>query len=136
MGLKEKRATKEFREDRLESLLKQINKNAGFDVKIEIDWDTLAVDDYAHIYDECWPKVYFKPIIEAFKEMCDDDESKEIIQEGIDKIVIHNHSDNYSAEKWARFKNGVLTLNHSPITNVDDVHARKHVLMYVLEKEL
>ena len=121
MGLKEKRAAKEFVDTRLDSLLAQVSKQAKFEVDVEIDWDTLSVDDYSHLYDEAWPKVYFKPLIAAFKDMCADDLSREALQEGVKKVVICNHSDNYSAQKWARFKDGTLTLNHSPIINVNEV---------------
>jgi len=136
MGLREKKATKEFLDNRYESLKKQIDKEAGFDVKIDVDWDTLAVDDYAEAYDETWPKVYFQPIIKAFKEICSEDFAREALEEGLEKIVIHNHSDNYYASKWAVFKKGVLTLNHSPTTNVNQVQERAEYIKYIVEKDL
>ena len=82
------------------------------------------------------PKVYFKPLVKAFKDMCEEDFAQETIQEGLKKVVIHNYSDNYSASKWASFKKGILTLNHCPITNIDEVDARAEYIKHVVEKEL
>jgi len=136
MGLAERRATKDFENERFESLKKKIFKDSGFDFEIEVNWSTLEVEGFSHLYDECWPKVYFQPIAKAFKEMCSDDFAKEVIQESLKKVVIQNYSDNHRCDRFAEFKKGILTLNHSPITNVDDVDGRASNIQFIVEKEL
>jgi hypothetical protein len=136
MGLKERRSSKEFQDNRYPALYSQIKKEADFDISVEVNWETLEVDGFAHMYDECWPKVYFHPLVQAFKKLCDDDMSKEAVKESVKKVLIQNYSDNYSANRWATFKSGVLTLNHSPVTNVDNIEDRVHYLLEVVEKEL
>ncbi|MGI5309611.1 hypothetical protein [Rheinheimera sp. WS51] len=136
MGLAERKASREFQQNRMESLQQQINKEAGFDVEIEVNWDTLEVDNYGHLYDEAWPKVYFQPLMKAFRAICTDDFSREILQENLKKVVIQNYSDNYAADRFAEFKKGVLTLNHSPITNIHHLEDRAANIQQVVEKEL
>ncbi|MEE2025502.1 MULTISPECIES: hypothetical protein [Alkalimonas] len=136
MGLAEKKASRDFQQNRLEALQKQLNKEAGFDIELEVNWDTLEVDKYAHLYDEAWPKVYFHPLIKAFKEMCSDDFARDIIKESLKKVVIQNYSDNYAYDRFAEFKKGVLTLNHSPITNIHHENERAANIQFVVEKEL
>lgn len=136
MGLAEKKAAREFQNNRFESLKKQIDKEAGFEVDVEVNWETLQVEKYSHLFDETWPKVYFQPLIKALKEMCSEDFAQEAVQEGLKKVVIQNYSDNHNSDRFATFKNGVLTLNHSPIFNVDQVDDRAHNIQTVVEKEL
>ncbi|MEM5503633.1 hypothetical protein ACRN9C_04775 [Shewanella frigidimarina] len=136
MGLAERRATKEFESNRLGSLKEKIFKDSGFEFEIEVNWSTLEVDGYSHLYDECWPKVYFHPLAKAFKEMCSEDFARDIIKESLKKVVIQNYSDNHRSDKFAEFKNGVLTLNHSPVTNVEQIDDRASNIQKIVEKEL
>ena len=57
MGLKEKRAAREFQENPLHSLKKQIFTAAKFEFEIDVNWDTIAIDDYAHLFDQTLPLV-------------------------------------------------------------------------------
>ncbi|MDV2077972.1 MULTISPECIES: hypothetical protein [Marinobacter] len=138
MGLKERRKAKEFQEDRLPALQAKLNKVAKFEVPLEINWDTLSVDDQGDNYDIYWPMVYFEPLINGFKKICDDDMGQEALQEVLQKVVMQNFSDNWSANHWARFdrKTGVLTLNHSPVLNVPRVEEREVELINAIESEL
>jgi hypothetical protein len=75
-GLKEKRAVKDFQEKSYPKLAKEINSVLGVDVPIEVDWDSIAVDGQAHLYEEGFTKVFFTPLLEAFKSICADDMAK------------------------------------------------------------
>lgn len=136
MGLAEKKACRDFQQNRMNALQEQLNKAAGFDIELEVNWDTLLKDKYAHLYDEAWPKVYFHPLIKAFKEMCADEFARDIIKENLEKVVIQNYSSNYAYDRFAEFKKGVLTLNHCPITNIHHEHERAAYIKLVVEKEL
>jgi len=68
MGLKEKKAARDFEQDRLDSLKAQIFEAAKFEFEIEIKWDTITIDGYSHLYEQTWPLIYFEPVIIALKE--------------------------------------------------------------------
>lgn len=131
MGLVERRALKAFQEGRYPTLKKEMDEVAGFEVDVQVAWDTLVVDDYAHLYEEGWTKVYFTPVCEAFKEICIDDMGKEALREGLKKVIIrHSGSNEFS------FASGVLTVDYWPVTNIDDWMDRKRQIQKALEKGL
>ncbi|MGN6110522.1 MAG: hypothetical protein ACTHU0_35795 [Kofleriaceae bacterium] len=135
MGLAERRAIKEFETTIYPGLKKQIDEAAGFEVALEVKWDTLAKDEeYVKSWAEAWPKLFFEPIIDAFKRICIDDMGKEALKEGLKKVVVQNTKESYSSY-WAAFEAGVLTLDHQ-FTNVDYVSERTDTLVGVLEKGL
>lgn len=137
MGLKEKRAAREFEKNRLDSLNRQIFEAAKFEFDIEVNWDTIAIDDYSHLFDQTWPMIYFQPTIKAFKEMCSDEFTQEAIQADLKKIVIQNYGDVSNANRFADYKKGILTLNHSPIMNADNqIDDRAYCIQDVIEKAL
>jgi len=137
MGLKEKRAAREFEQNRLDSLKKQIFEAAKFEFEIEVNWDTIAVDNYSHMYDQTWPLVYFQPAINAFKDMCSDDFTREAIEGDLKKVVIQNVGNVWSANKFAEYSKGTLLLNHCPVSNVEnDVNLRAENIKKVVEDAL
>ena len=136
MGLAERRAAKNFETTLFPALQKQVAEAAGFDVPIEVAWDTLAVADSAHLYDEAWPKVYFLPLVEAFKAITIDAMGKDALKAALKKIVVVNKSGGYSPGSAYSFEGGTLTVDHESCTNVDDVQARAEHLQKLLEKAL
>ena len=136
MGLAERRAAKEFETYRFPGLKAEIDRSAGFEVLMEIDWESLAVDDYAHMYDDCWGKVYFKPLADAFALICRDDLGKEALKEHLKLVKVQNRSGCYNGDTWAHWKKGELTLDHAPCTNVDYVEDRVRGLVKIVETEL
>ena len=87
MGLKEKKAARDFQENNLEDLKKKVFDAAKFEFEIEIDWDSLSVDNYAHLYSQTWTQIYFEPMIIAFSKMCADSFSQEAIQDDLKKLL-------------------------------------------------
>jgi hypothetical protein len=136
MGLAERRASKEFLENRFPDLKKRIDQEAKFEVALEVKWDTLAVEGQAEMYDECWVKVYFQPLIAALKSICRDELGQEALRSELKQIIIQNTNGNYSSSSWANFQKGILVLDHEPITNVDYVEDRTKELITNLEKGL
>lgn len=138
MGLQERRAQKEFVDNVFPGLKAEMEKAAGFSLEVTVDWDSITEDNYAHMYREAWPKVYFEPTIEAFKAICIDDMGKEALKSKLKKVVIHNKHGIYYGDRWASFDDGsgTLTLDHQPVSNVDDVKARKEGLQTLLESKL
>lgn len=137
MGLREKKAAREFEKNRFDSLKRQIFEAAKFEFDIEVNWETLAIDDYAHLYDQTWPMIYFEPTIKAFKEMCSDEFSKEAIEEDLKKLIIQNYGNVHNTNHFATYSKGILTLNHSPILNAaNQIDERAESVQNAIEKEL
>jgi hypothetical protein len=134
-GLKEKRAVKNFQEQTFPKLTQQINTVANVDVPVEVDWDSIAVDDYADMYEEGFTKVYFTPLLDALKEICADDMGKDALKNALKKVVIKNSSNSYSPSNFS-FADGVLVIDHSPTTNIDDTKERTKKIVKLLEDAL
>ena len=60
MGLAERRGIEDFKSSRFEALRDQVTEAAGFAVPIEIDWESIAEDGRASLYDEAIPKGVFR----------------------------------------------------------------------------
>ncbi|WP_282175522.1 hypothetical protein [Vibrio nereis] len=137
MGLKEKKAAREFQEQRLDDLVSRAHKAAKFEFEFDIDWDSISVDNFSHLYDQTWSLIYFEPLINAMEELCDDKFYQEAIAEDMKKVVIHNVGDLSKASAHASYSEGTLTLNHSPIYNADNqINDRKEAIKEAIEKAL
>jgi hypothetical protein len=135
MGLAERRAVKTFQDEKVPALKKQVEEAAAFAVPMEVNWETIAPEGQAHLYDEAWPKLYFAPLVDAFKSICSDQMGKDALKGALKKVVIQNTKQNYSASYWCEFDGGVLTLEQS-LSNVDDVKDRTAALVTLLESKL
>ncbi len=134
MGLAEKRAIKEFQESVFPKIHEDIKAAAKFDVELDIQWDTLAVENQGHRYGEALPAIYFQPLIDALNDITQDDMGAEALKEALNKIEIKNvegRSDTY----WAKFENGVLELDKG-YSNEHAVSTRSGVVKDLLEKSL
>ncbi|SIS47461.1 hypothetical protein SAMN05421766_102133 [Zobellia uliginosa] len=136
MGLKENRFTKTFQEEQFPELKAQLIAAAGFDVALNIEWETLFEDRFLHLYKDSYPKIYFIPLIEAFKAITADDMGKEALAEGLKEVRITNTQDHHNPKNAYSFVDGILTVDHSPILNADQVENRTEVLTDLLEKNL
>jgi hypothetical protein len=138
MGLAERRIANDFQAQYYPALEKKIHEAAGYEVPIEMRWDTLAEGDprFSRQWIDGWPKIYFAPIIDAFKLIARDDMGKEALKGALKKIVIQNTTTSF-ASHWAKFDtaSGTLTLDYQ-FTNVNSVKDRTDVLVKVLEKSL
>ena len=136
MGLLEKRAAKAFQDDSYQKLTGEINTLVGSPIEFEVNWDTLALEEYTHMYDEGFSKVYFTPLINAIKEITLDDMGKEALKEVLKKVIIKNEGGIYYASGAYSFNSGVLTINHEPFSNINDITERSEALGKLLMKNL
>jgi hypothetical protein len=133
MGIAERKAASEFEETIFPKLKKEIDDAAHFDVPVEVEWNTLAVEGYEHLYGEAWPKVYFTPLIGALKALGVDTLGQEMLQSTLKRVVIRNTTGASSGSRMVRFQDGVLTLDHEPVSNVDDIQERQEAIQNALE---
>jgi hypothetical protein len=136
MGLLEKRALKTFQDDSYQKLTSEINTLAGYPLEFEVKWETLALDERASIYEESFTKVYFTPLLDAIKEIVNDDMGKEALKEALKKVVIKNEGGNVYGSNAYSFNGGVLTIDHEPFSNIDNVTERSMELGKLLMKNL
>jgi hypothetical protein len=76
--------------------------------------------------------VYFQPLVAALTAITVDDIGKTAVREGLKKIIVRN-TDKYVSTTGFTFADGVLTLDHKPHTNIDDVDQRAKGLQQMLE---
>jgi hypothetical protein len=135
MGLAERRGVERFKNDDYPGWKSRIDEAAGFEVPVEVEWQELAVADYADSYAGFFAKVYFQPLVDALSAAAVDDLGKNAIRAGLSKIVIRNAGGFYSAAGIS-FADGVLTIDHKPQTNIDYGEERAKGLQRALEAGL
>ncbi len=136
MNLAERRVAAEFESKVYPALKTRVEEAAGFAAPIEVKWDTLAAPGESHLWAQAWPQVYFEPLIEGLQNVCSDDMGRQAIREKLQKIVVQNVKGCIYGDCWASFQDGVLTLDHDPVTNISDGAQRKAGLIAVLESAL
>jgi hypothetical protein len=135
MGLAERRSAERFKNEDYPGWKSQIDQAAGFDVPVEVNWDELAVADYASSYADFFPQVYFQPLADALSAVGVDEMGKSALREGLSKIVIKN-TDAFYSTSGISFADGVLTFDHKPHANIGDGEERAKGLRQALESGL
>ncbi len=123
MGLRERRAVKNYEENIFPEQKARIDAAYGSAIEVDVDWDAIAVDGMDHMYDEAFTKVYFDTIAGVFERIAIDDFGREALQAGVTKVAITN-SDSFSNHRGFSFEEGVFTLDHKPTYNIDSVTDR------------
>jgi hypothetical protein len=136
MTLAERRIVNEFQNNQYPGFQKRVEEAAGFPVPVEVKWDTLAVPGESRLYAECWPLVYFEPLIAGLTAVARDEMGREALKSGVKKIVIQNVKGNAYGDRWANLEDGVLTLDHESVTNSADTEDRTNGLVALLESTL
>ncbi|NVI98407.1 hypothetical protein HV824_09760 [Myxococcus sp. AM009] len=136
MGLPERRAQKAYETNVFPKQKQLIDEAAHFEVPVEVHWDTLIEDGYSHLFEDAWTKVFFTSVVDAFKAICVDDMGKDALKEKLKKVVIQNTAGNSNGSRVASFAEGVLTLDHQPFTNIDDLKDRTKNIQKTLEAVL
>lgn len=145
-GLAERRAIKEYQEKKLPDLKKQIDDAAGFDVKLTVDWDKLAVPGKADHYleDEFISDIFFYPLIEALKRVTKDEMGKTALKSQLKEVVMTFDPATAPVSDYKggwKFENGKLTINYEPWVNsqgrdTDEFKARVEAIQSNLEEKL
>jgi hypothetical protein len=136
MNLAERRVVNDFETNQYPALKKRIEEAAGFAVPVEVRWDTLVTAGESRLWAETWPAIYFESLIGGLESVTKDAMGKEAVKEKLKKIVIQNTKGIYYGDRWATFENGVLTLDHDPVTNAGSGEERERGLATVLENAL
>jgi hypothetical protein len=135
MGLAERRGVEQFKNNEYPGWKSRIDAAAGFEVPVEVNWEELAVADYASSYAEFFPQVYFQPLVDALSAVAVDNLGKSALREGLSKVIIRNTGGFYSTSGIS-FADGVLTFDHQPHANVGYGEERAKGLQQTLESGL
>lgn len=128
MGLRERRAIKTFQSEQLPTLKARLDEAAGFEVELEVHWDQLAIEGgWDHLFPEAWKTIFFRTVIEAFESIAADDMGQSLLKQSVRSIVFKNESGSYGAASAISFENGVITIDHEPVTNADDYNTEQRV---------
>lgn len=140
-NLAERRAISAYQDGTYATKLKEIQAAAGFDVPVEVQWDSLALSGQEKNYaDEgFWTQIYFTPLSKALAAVGVDELGKEALKDKLENIVVRYDEATAPSGAYAdgvTFSAGVLTLNFKPYNNVDDVDARAEAIQKALEAGL
>lgn len=128
MGLAERRAIRAFQDTRYPVLKAQLDACAGFEIPVEVDWASLDVDEYAELYEEALEKAYFLPLIEAFTALQENPSRLAEVRQALERVLVCYAS----VASRIRFERGVLTFDHHPMSDIDDVQTRAMALVAAL----
>lgn len=87
MGLQEKRLAKEIQTEKLPEFEAKIKEIAGYEIKVDIDWDTFTAYDS---YPLSRLDIVFSDLTSFIKKICADDMGKEALSETMKTIKLTN----------------------------------------------
>jgi len=140
-GLAERRAIAAFEKDNFPALQKSVQTAAGFEVPIEVDWNSLALpgDDKFYGQDDYLVKTVFTPLENAMKDIARDEMGKQALREKLKTITVHYTEAGSPASAYkerVKFEAGTLDVNFRPFTNSADVDDRTKAIVDALEAAL
>ncbi|WP_299712219.1 hypothetical protein [uncultured Tenacibaculum sp.] len=136
MGLTERRVIKAYQEGEYQNFLSEVKNLIEGEIEFDVDWNSLPNEKYSKWLEQGLTDIYFKPILNSFKNIAVDDMGKEAIKETLKKVVIKDENDNAFASQTYHFNEGVLTVNHCSYANIDKVDERTEALTELLESNL
>lgn len=136
MGLAERRVIKAYQEGEYQEFLTEVKNLINGEIEFDIDWNSLPNEKYPKNLEQGLTEVYFKPILNSFKAIAEDDMGKEAIRESVKKIVIKDENDNAYASKTYKFNEGTLIVDHCSYTNIGNTDERTKLLTKLLESNL
>jgi hypothetical protein len=141
LGLAERRGLKDYQEKILPDLKKKLDEAAGFEVTLEVAWETIARPGESQNYSapDYWTNIYFAPLTDALKSIAKDDDGKAALKAKLKKVVIKHDAASAPASNYANglsFENGELKINWTPYTNAGDIQDRAKAIVGLMEPKL
>jgi len=118
MGLKQRRAMKDFMENQLPQHLQEIRDIVGYEIEVEIDESSSQIEDNrAHLLEASWADGFMVPLKQALRNVCIDELGKEAMEASVKKIRLFYREFPPGRDVDRRkitFDNGVLSINRKP----------------------
>lgn len=138
MNLNQRRAVAAFQENYFPKWKKQIAEVVGFDVPVDVKWETLfykAESDDPKVLTEYWEKIFFEPTLKTFQAICIDDMAKSAVKTGI-KGIFMSGGDPYSPESSGKFDNGIFSITHLPNANIHEGDLKVKAWQKLIESKI
>lgn len=142
MNLRERRALKSFQEELYPTWAEQLQSVAKYEIALELDWEKMTKtkededQDWSHVYDESWPKVYFEPVVLAFQDITADEMGQEALKSKIKKLKITNSGRYFHGKDGYSIDGDTLVVDLQPFANQADVALRHKAMRELLESSL
>lgn len=141
LPLAERRAVAAFQQDRLPTLIAEVNKAAGMELPIDIMWNEIVTAGSApRIKDDGFMvDIYFRPLVQALTAITSDAMGREALKAKLKRVVLRHDPATAPASNYPNgltFADGTLTINFRPDTNASDVKDRADAIRTLLEKNL
>ncbi|WP_141324810.1 hypothetical protein [Myxococcus sp. AB025B] len=134
MGLPERRAIAQYKQNVFPKWQQKLNELVGAPVEIEVEWDTLGADGLAHLFEQGIDAIYFEPLVLALQDLGVDDFSKQAIRDGFKKYVISGIEP--EDRIFYRFENQTLSYRHN-FSNIENyTNERRQRIVNLLEQGL
>lgn len=141
LNLAERRAVAAYQENIYADQLQQITRAAGFDVAVDVEWETLALPDQAAHYSrpDFWTDIFFTPLVKALSAVTADVMGREALQGSLKSITLkfdEETAPSMAFENGVHFENSGLTINFRPFANSDHIEERARAIQNALEAAL
>jgi len=141
LGLAERRALAAYQADIWPGLLAEIRTAAGFDLAVDVNWESLALPGQASNYasPDFWTDIIFKPLARALTSITRDEMGRTALRAKLTRVVVMFNDATSPLSNYPnglRFENGVLTINFRPRANAQDGAARTAAITAILERNL
>lgn len=107
MGLAEKRLAESIKTEKLPEFEAKLKDKAGYDIKIDIDWNTFTAYDQ---YPLSRLDIVFDDLESFVKKICSDDMGKEALQDKMTTIQLINTENNDEVKMELKDKTLTLTV--------------------------
>jgi len=133
-SLSARRAIQEFLNSDFPKFREELNKAAGCEIDVSINWENMVYPDDT-FYPDLFKDVFFVPMVESVKQICFDDMGRDALKAGL-KTVVFSNLGGHSSPSYFTFESGVLTLDHDPRCNVGDIRDRTEMIVKLLDRGL
>lgn len=136
MGLIVERSLKAYRECVFPAWKRRLESYLGFPVCIDVEWASLLRPDMSIWCFQHLTEVYFLPLQYAIEQIAYDDLGRKALQTNLLSIVVRNSKGNSDCLSMVTFEEGVLTIDHDPHTNVQEIYLRTEAIVQCLEERI
>ena len=136
MGLLEERSLKAYRECVFPIWKRRLENYLGFPICIDVEWTNLLRPDMSIWCFQHLTEVYFLPLRYAIEQIAYDELGRKALQANLLSIVVRNTVGNSDSLAMVSFEEGILTIDHDPHTNVQEIYLRTEAILRCLEERL
>lgn len=136
MGLIDDRALKAYREFVFPRWKNELEVYLGFPVNVEVEWNSLVSPGRTVWCFQHLTEIYFLPLRYALEAAAYDELGRNALRETLKSICIKNTGSNFDCTSMVSFNDGILTIDHTPDTNLHEIYQRAEAILLCIEAKL